>query len=118
MDLTHQGPTFRASKRRNVFRKRRDHDDDGKASDGDESTQDASAEADTRERESSTAQRQIRTLNTRKLGVAFSSTSTRIVHDDNADNSNALTPANPVEHAQARFVAPTGHIASTDDKHM
>ncbi|KAG9999726.1 hypothetical protein KCU78_g15745, partial [Aureobasidium melanogenum] len=34
------------------------------------------------------------------------------------DTNAPPTPLNAVEHAQARFVAPTGHIASADDKHM
>ncbi|TIA37270.1 hypothetical protein D6C79_08120 [Aureobasidium pullulans] len=123
---TDEGPVFRASKRRKVFRKRRDDDE---ASDGDVATPtDSTAvatsnqdqEVETETREGSVALRHVRPGGARKGGVAFSST--RTANDSGTssvfDTNAPPTPLNPVEHAQARFVAPTGHIASADDKHM
>ncbi|KAI5211386.1 hypothetical protein AUEXF2481DRAFT_1279 [Aureobasidium subglaciale EXF-2481] len=126
MANTNEGPVFRASKRRKVFRKRRDDDE---ASDGDAVTRNGPATvADGRQeqelgldtKEVSVAARHVRPTGSRKGGVGFSSTragnesGTSSVFDTNAPP----TPLNAVEHAQARFVAPTGHIASADDKHM
>ncbi|KAI5248875.1 hypothetical protein E4T43_01081 [Aureobasidium subglaciale] len=123
---TNEGPVFRASKRRKVFRKRRDDDE---ASDGDAATPNGAATAaDGRQeqelgldtKEVSVAARHVRPTGSRKGGVGFSSTrvgnesGTSSVFDTNAPP----TPLNAVEHAQARFVAPTGHIASADDKHI
>ncbi|TIA14563.1 hypothetical protein D6C80_05657 [Aureobasidium pullulans] len=123
---TNEGPVFRASKRRRVFRKRRDDDE---ASDGDVATPTGSTavatnnqdqEVETETREGSVALRHVRPGGARKGGVAFSST--RTANDSGTssvfDTNAPPTPLNPIEHAQARFVAPTGHIASADDKHM
>jgi hypothetical protein len=118
-----EGPIFRASKRRKVFRKRRDDDE---PSDQDVATptgpttvagskqqQDVGTET----REGSVSMSHVRLLASRKGGVAFSSarntndSGTSSVVDTNA-------PPTPAEHAQARFVAPTGHVALADDKHM
>ncbi|THY89162.1 hypothetical protein D6C93_07000 [Aureobasidium pullulans] len=123
---TNEGPVFRASKRRKVFRKRRDDDE---ASDGEVAiptgstavaTNNQDQEVETETREGSVALRHVRPGGARKGGVAFSST--RTANDSGTssvfDTNAPPTPLNPVEHAQARFVAPTGHIASADDKHM
>lgn len=123
---TNEGPVFRASKRRKVFRKRRDDDE---ASDGDVATPTGSTavatnnqdqEVETETREGSVASRHVRPGGARKGGVAFSSTRTANESGTSSvfDTNAPPTPLNPVEHAQARFVAPTGHIASADDKHM
>jgi hypothetical protein len=123
---TNEGPVFRSSKRRKVFRKRRDDDE---LSDDDIATRTTSAtvadgkqhqDVETETREGSVSLNHVRPLGLRKGGVAFSSfrntndSGTSSVVDTNAPP----TPLNPVEHAQARFVAPTGHVASADDKHM
>ncbi|THW62955.1 hypothetical protein D6D20_03903 [Aureobasidium pullulans] len=123
---TTEGPVFRASKRRKVFRKRRDDDEE---SDGEVAiptgstavaTNNQDQEVETETREGSVALRHVRPGGARKGGVAFSST--RTANDSGTssvfDTNAPPTPLNPVEHAQARFVAPTGHIASADDKHM
>ncbi|THY21479.1 hypothetical protein D6D00_07011 [Aureobasidium pullulans] len=123
---TTEGPVFRASKRRKVFRKRRDDDEE---SDGEVAiptgstavaTNNQDQEVETETREGSVALRHVRPGGARKGGVAFSST--RTANDSGTssvfDTNAPPTPLNPVEHAQARFVAPTGHIASVDDKHM
>ncbi|THW16234.1 hypothetical protein D6D23_08634 [Aureobasidium pullulans] len=123
---TNEGPVFRASKRRKVFRKRRDDDEE---SDGEVAiptgstavaTNNQDQEVETETREGSVALRHVRPGGARKGGVAFSST--RTANDSGTssvfDTNAPPTPLNPVEHAQARFVAPTGHIASADDKHM
>lgn len=123
---TNEGPVFRASKRRKVFRRRRDDDE---PSDDDIATRTTSAtvanskqhqDVEPETREGSVSLSHVRPLGSRKGGVAFSSlrntndSGTSSVVDTNAPP----TPLNPVEHAQARFVAPTGHVASADDKHM
>ncbi|KAG2168096.1 hypothetical protein VTO58DRAFT_104103 [Aureobasidium pullulans] len=123
---TNEGPVFRASKRRKVFRKRRDDDEefDGEVAIPTGSTAVATnnqdQEVETETREGSVALRHVRPGGARKGGVAFSST--RTANDSGTssvfDTNAPPTPLNPVEHAQARFVAPTGHIASADDKHM
>jgi hypothetical protein len=122
---TNEGPVFRASKRRKVVRKRRDDDD---LSDEDVTTRTASTtvagskqqDVETETREGSVSLSHVRPLGLRKGGVAFSST--RNINDSGTssvvDTNAPPTPLNPVEHAQARFVAPTGHVASADDKHM
>ncbi|KAH0372410.1 hypothetical protein KCU65_g1094, partial [Aureobasidium melanogenum] len=117
---TDQGPVFRPSKRRKVFRKRRDDDE---TSEGDVATQTGSTttvEKKQQETEAETPLNYVRPLGSRKGGVAFSST--RTANDSGTssvvDTNAPPTPLNAVEHAQARFVAPTGHIASADDKHM
>lgn len=121
---TNEGPVFRPSKRRKVFRKRRDDDEiseDGLATQTRPATtadnkQHREAEAETRDGGVSL----VRPLGSRKGGVAFSSS--RTANDSGTssvvDTNAPPTPLNAVEHAQARFVAPTGHIASADDKHM
>ncbi|THY98442.1 hypothetical protein D6C92_02866 [Aureobasidium pullulans] len=123
---TNEGPVFRASKRRKVFRKRRDDDAeyDGEVAIPTGSTAVATniqdQEVETETRGGSVALRHVRPGGARKGGVAFSST--RTANDSGTssvfDTNAPPTPLNPVEHAQARFVAPTGHIASADDKHM
>lgn len=123
---TNEGPVFRPSKRRKVFRKRRDDDE---ISEGDVATRTGSATtADSKQQGESEAETRDggvslsypRPLGSRKGGVAFSST--RTANDSGTssvvDTNAPPTPLNAVEHAQARFVAPTGHIASADDKHM
>ncbi|KAG9828440.1 hypothetical protein KCU98_g14203, partial [Aureobasidium melanogenum] len=122
---TNEGPIFRPSKRRKVFRKRRDDDE---TSEGDVATQPGSAttadnkqqEAEAETRDGGVSLSYVRPLGSRKGGVAFSST--RTANDSGTssvvDTNVPPTPPNAVEHAQARFVAPTGHIASADDKHM
>ncbi|KAK6000774.1 hypothetical protein QM012_003499 [Aureobasidium pullulans] len=123
---TNEGPVFRPSKRRKVFRKRRDDDE---TSEGDVATQTGSAaaaddkqhgKAEAETKDGSVSLSYVRPLGSRKGGVAFSST--RTANDSGAssvvDTNAPPTPLNAVEHAQARFVAPTGHIASADDKHM
>ncbi|KAH0344282.1 hypothetical protein KCU81_g4865, partial [Aureobasidium melanogenum] len=115
-----EGPVFRPSKRRKVFRKRREDDE---TPEGDVATQPRSAttvEKKQQEAEAETPLNYVRPLGSRKGGVAFSST--RTANDSGTssvvDTNAPPTPLNAVEHAQARFVAPTGHIASADDKHM
>ncbi|KAG9572718.1 hypothetical protein KCU77_g18140, partial [Aureobasidium melanogenum] len=120
-----EGPVFRPSKRRKVFRKRRDHDE---ISDDDVATQTGPAttadnkqpEAEAETRDGGVSLSYVRPLGSRKGGVAFSSA--RTANDSGTssvvDTNVPPTPLNAVEHAQARFVAPTGHIASADDKHM
>jgi hypothetical protein len=122
---SNDGPVFRASKRRKVIQKRRDDDE---LSDQDVATRTTSTtvagskqqDVETETREGSVSLSHVRPSGLRKGGVAFSSTrningsGTSSVVDTNAPP----TPLNPVEHAQARFVAPTGHVASADDKHM
>ncbi|KAG9674988.1 hypothetical protein KCU95_g9335, partial [Aureobasidium melanogenum] len=115
-----EGPVFRPSKRRKVFRKRRDDDE---TSEGDVATQTESAttaDKKQQEAEAETSLNYVRPLGSRKGGVAFSSS--RTANDSGTssvvDTNAPPTPLNAVEHAQARFVAPTGHIASADDKHM
>jgi hypothetical protein len=122
---TNEGPVFRASKRRKVIRKRRDDDE---LSGEDVTTRTASTtvagskdkDFETETREGSVSVSHVRPLGLRKGGVAFSST--RNINDSGTssvvDTNAPPTPLNPVEHAQARFVAPTGHVASADDKHM
>ncbi|KAH0388006.1 hypothetical protein KCU92_g1347, partial [Aureobasidium melanogenum] len=122
---TNEGPVFRPSKRRKVFRKKRDHDE---LSDDDVATQTGPAttadnkqpEAEAETRDGGVSLSYVRPLGSRKGGVAFSST--RTANDSGissvVDTNAPPTPLNAVEHAQARFVAPTGHIASADDKHM
>ena len=130
MGDTNDGPVFRAHKRRKVFRKRADEDDDNDAdtitptgpaavADGDK---DGEVEAEAKE--TAAVQRLRKPAATRKRGVGFTSTSEsrRLGGDSGATSANNTdapgTPLSAVEHAQARFVAPTGHIASSDDKHM
>lgn len=120
---SNEGPTFRASKRRKVFRKRAGDE----ASDGEVATattrDNADQEAQAGTRESSVAVNRRKPGGGRKGGVAFSTAEARRPGGDSGINS-ALdteapdTPLSAVEHAQARFVAPTGHVASADDKHM
>ncbi|CAD0107840.1 unnamed protein product [Aureobasidium uvarum] len=123
---TNEGPVFRASKRRKVFRKRRDDDE---TSDGDVATPTGSEtvadskqylEVEAGTREGSVFLSHVRPLSSRKGGVAFSSSRNTNDSGSNSvvDTNAPPTPLNAVEHAQARFVAPTGHIASADDKHM
>lgn len=126
---TNDGPVFRAHKRRKVFRKRVDDDDEqdgdtviptgpAAAPDGDKDEVEAEA------KEAAAVQRLRKPTATRRGGVGFSSTSEsrRLGGDSGATSANNTdapgTPLSAVEHAQARFVAPTGHIASSDDKHM
>ncbi|KAI4716669.1 hypothetical protein E4T48_07147 [Aureobasidium sp. EXF-10727] len=119
---TNEEPVFRASKRRKVYRKRRDDDE---TSDGDTATRTVADnkqhhEAEAESREGSVFVSHVRPLGSRKGGVAFSSSRNTNDSGTNSvvDTNAPPTPLNAVEHAQARFVAPTGHIASADDKHM
>lgn len=66
--------------------------------------------------------RQRRPLVARRRGIGFSTSSTPkaiATTNEAVDASSALVPIeSTAELATGRFVAPTGHIASTDDKHM
>ena len=127
---TNDGPVFRAHKRRKVFRKRADDGDDEKDGDNITSTGPAAVadgdkdEVEPEAKEAAAVQRLRKPTATRRGGVGFSSTSEsrRLGGDSGATSANNTdapgTPLSAVEHAQARFVAPTGHIASSDDKLM
>lgn len=131
---------FRASKRRKVMRKR-PTDDDGddqissrtpvSAHPTDNGAVLSAAETPTngevQEEEDQDAYaeqvlRQRRPLVARRRGIGFSTSSTpkaMAVTSEAVDASSALVPIeSTAELAAGRFVAPTGHIASTDDKHM
>ncbi|GAB7357146.1 hypothetical protein MBLNU459_g7939t1 [Dothideomycetes sp. NU459] len=133
---------FRASKRRKVTRKRHNDDDSD-----DQLPQPASATAhpidltgtssaaveprtvrggpEDEQQDATTWERvfrQRRPLGARMRGIGFSTSTAPKPSPDASnvvDRSSAVVPTeNAVELATGRFVAPTGHVVSSDDKHM
>lgn len=128
-------PIFRASKRRRIVRRKQDEDafDDstplqtppplqvtsqsllGEATQNVTNIADESAQNDA-------PIRQRKPVTSKRGGIAFSSSGKQRDLNDNkqdSDEGQALVPAiNVSEIANSRFIAPTGQIVSTDDKHM
>lgn len=139
MDPAPPEPMFRASKRRKVMRKRANDDSSDQASSqapiSARPTDIAVAlsapetstyqERVTEEEQGGPAEqvlRQRKPLGARKRGIGFSNSITpRASATDDATEagSSAMVPTETtVEFAASRFVAPTGHVAITDDRHM
>ena len=128
MDETAEGPTFRANKRRKVFRKRAgsDANDDepnaattcalpDRAPSADEKTSIVPGEEDKISRPDI-----ARVRKPKKHGIAFSSsdrTSSR-PHDDNEETALVVSEPHIVEQENGRFTKQTGKIIVEDDKHM
>lgn len=128
-------PVFRASKRRRIVRRRQDGDasDDStplqtpppiqvtSQSHPDEATQDVTTIND-ESAQNGAPIRQRKPTTSKRGGIAFSSSGKQRDLNDNKQDSGegqALVPAiNISEIANGRFIAPTGQVVSTDDKHM
>jgi hypothetical protein len=127
MDETVEGPTFRANKRRKVFRKRAESDanDDephvatslqpDQAPPADEKCSVTTGEEDATSRPDIT-----RVRKPKKHGIAFSSsdrTSSR-PHNDNEETALVVSEPQIVEQQNGRFMKQTGKTVVEDDKHM
>lgn len=128
MDDTSDGPTFRANKRRKVFRKRGGSDTNtdqplvatsprpDQAPWADENTSAKTGEEDT-----TTSRPDIaRVRKPKKHGIAFSSsdrTSSR-PHNDNEETALVISEPQVVEQQNVRFTKQTGKTIVEDDKHM
>jgi len=128
MDETAEGPTFRANKRRKVFRKRAESDANdnepnvattsslpNQAPSTDEKTGIIPGEEDTAPRPEIT-----RVRKPKKHGIAFSSsdrTSSR-PHNDNEETALVVSEPQTVEQQNGRFTKQTGETIVEDDKHM
>lgn len=116
---------FRPSKRRKIFRKRADEDEDDNTATGrDEAHRIAKAETTPGtmtgdERAGNTTQPR-RPGKPRRFGVNFSSASSPRPADQT--DKSAMTRVNPVQDAisaaAGRFTAPTGQTVQKEDKHM
>jgi len=126
MDEAADGPTFRANKRRKVFRKRAESDANNDephlattSTDEVPSTiQDASAiRGDDNEASRSDITRVRRP---KKYGIAFSSSdrSSSRLHNDNEETALVVSEHQPEEQQNGRFMRQTGKAIVEDDKHM
>jgi hypothetical protein len=113
-------PTFRANKRRKVFRKRTDADDDGEQP----TTAPATAHEDADVGDSGVAVPVVKRPAVKKHGIAFSSTSgpqrAQTEQEDAGSPVPVVHPSGDQNVIQTdRFVKPTGKAATTvDDKHL
>jgi hypothetical protein len=127
MEETADGPTFRANKRRKVFRKRAGSDANNdephvatslqvdQVPPTDEKTSAIKGEEDTTSRPDIT-----RVRKPKKHGIAFSSsdqTSSR-PHNDNEETALVVAEPQVVEQQNGRFTRQTGKTIVEDDKHM
>ena len=126
MDETAEGPTFRANKRRKVFRKRAgsetNHDEPNIATSArpDQAPSADSASVMKDEAEASSRPDIARVRKPKKHGIAFSSldrTSSR-PHNDNEDTALVVSEPPIVEQQNGRFTKQTGKTIVEDDKHM
>lgn len=111
-------PLFRPSKRRRIGRVKRDEDEDEEAPTAPSDQQ--HAVADVHETEETAPTKSVIRQRKPKTGIAFSnSTLPRVAHDgDNGQGQALVAVPDAVEIAHSRFMAPTGQVAATDDKHM
>lgn len=127
MDDTANGPTFRANKRRKVFRKRAgsdDNDEEPHVATTSRPDQVPLVEDKTSVipgEEYTTSRSDItRVRKPKKHGIAFSS-SDRISsrpHNDNEETALAISEPQVVEQQNGRFTKQTGKTIVEDDKHM
>lgn len=128
-------PHFRASKRRRVFRKRPDEDEEPSAPGAHaaeaQSTVPTIDPVSTRENEDGDGEgrglsaaeiiRRRRLANNRKGGVGFSISESQrnsIARDEDSAMAIMKPEQTAVEMVQNRFTAPTGIVINEDDKHM
>lgn len=123
MDETAEGPTFRANKRRKVFRKRAGsvtNDDEPNIATSAPPDQATSASVMKDEAEASSRPDIARVRKPKKHGIAFSSldrTSSR-PHNDNEKTALVVSEPQIVEQQNGRFTKQTGKTIVEDDKHM
>jgi len=127
MDETVEGPTFRANKRRKVFRKRAESDaNDDEPHVATSSLPDQARPADentsviTGEEDATSRPDIARVRKAKKHGIAFSSsdrTSSR-PHNDNEETALVVSEPQVVEQQNGRFTRQTGKTVVEDDKHM
>jgi hypothetical protein len=126
MDEAADGPTFRANKRRKVFRKRVESDANNDephvattSTDQVPSTiQDASTVTG---EENATSRSDIaRVRKPKRHGIAFSSSdrSSSRLHNDNEETALVVSEHQPEEQQNGRFMRQTGKAIVEDDKHM
>lgn len=117
-------PVFRANKRRKVFRKRRESEENAQAEIAEASEGNASAanraaeEADDGE---GSAPRLHRRAGVRKTGIGFSSTDARRTTHQQDTSETALVPINQdvAQEVQIdRFTKPVGREVVTEDRYM
>ena len=127
MDEHTDGPTFRANKRRKVFRKRAGSDANNDephvatASRSDQATPaDENASVITGEEESSPRPDITRVRKPKKHGIAFSSSDRTSSRPQNDNEETALVISEPqvTEQQNGRFTRQTGKTIVEDDKHM
>ena len=128
------GIVFRASKRRKIFRKRHEDEDDNQSTTNQYEALDQSSilptssheyrDADEGERGEGVGAASVRRPGAhRKAGVGFSNSQTqRLVESEEPDESRAMIRSDPSASATAvassRFTAPSGQAVVKDDKHM
>ncbi|KAK5169001.1 uncharacterized protein LTR77_006310 [Saxophila tyrrhenica] len=116
-------PLFRANKRRKVFRKRADPQDDSEGAANDEAAAVTISNQTPEVEEPSTGaiRSQRRPIN-RKHGIGFTSTKGRNGSRKDGNEEMAVVLANAPEAQDVpgsdRFVKPTGKVAVAEDKHM
>lgn len=119
-DETATGPMFRPNKRRKVFRKRVDVDDEAVPDDA-TSTETVVTQPGSPGPAESTLQFQRRQP-PRKHGVVFTSVEKSQKQELEPEGEMALTRMHPsreqIIDQSDRFVKPTGKVAVVDDKHM
>lgn len=127
MDETAEGPSFRANKRRKVFRKRAEsdvNDDEPQIATPSRADEVLSAAASTSAitgEDYATSRSDItRVRKPKKHGIAFSSsdrTSSR-PHNDNEETAIIVSEPQVAEQQDGRFMRQTGKTIVEDDKHM
>ncbi|KAK5110501.1 hypothetical protein LTR85_001014 [Meristemomyces frigidus] len=122
------GPLFRASKRRKIFRRRDEEGGEGDATDehwSGKNTLDGGGRAavdDAHEPSSPPALQVQRKPVARKYGIAFNSTNKPQAQPQQQNEEMAMIPTLPSQEQSVgpidRFVKPTGKAAVVDDRHM
>jgi hypothetical protein len=123
MDETAEGPTFRANKRRKVFRKRpgsETNDEEPNIATSTPPDQATSASVMKDEAEASSRPDIARVRKPKKHGIAFSSLDRTLSRPHNDNEETALVVSEPpiVEQQNGRFTKQTGKTIVEDDKHM
>lgn len=123
-----QESLFRPSKRRKLVRRKQDDEIMDESTPlqtpppgQPDKTGDLDEEATEREEGNEQPLRQRKLIGTKRGGIGFSSSAVQRNTSNQQESSDgqALVPVrNASEMANSRFMAPTGQITSTDDKHM
>jgi hypothetical protein len=127
MEDSANGPVFRATKRRKVFRKRADSDASGDEPNvastvqgSETATTDGTNSAVETQGEALSLSETTRVRRPKKHGIAFSSSdpSSSRPHNNNEETAMVVSEGQPQDVQNGRFARQTGRTVVADDKHM